>query len=472
MWNQYYTVGNIDEALSLLVTHGDRARIVAGATDLMIELDRKQRPKVDVLIDISRIPNLDAIVRDGDDLVLGPLVTHNQVVGSALIREHALPLAQASWEVGAPQIRNRATIAGNLITASPANDTITPLWALGTQVTLQSANGVRTVSLPEFYTGLRKTLLQPDEMLVGIRFAAMKPNQRGIFLKLGLRRAQAISVVNIALLLTLDGDVITDASATYGSVAPTILQAQELEAFLRGKVLEDATISAAAKLAATIPTPIDDVRAPAVYRTEMVKVLTARALRRLRDGTQAQDFPTDPAMLWGNVKPDAIEGTHHAIQGGQTIETVVNGESISTDTGFGKTLLDFLRDDCGYTGTKVGCAEGECGACTVYLDGMAVMSCMVPAPRAHGAEIVTIEGLADVEHLHPIQAAFIKTGAVQCGFCIPGFLMSAAKLLDEHPTPTHEQILQSISGNLCRCTGYYKIVDAIDKASKAVNDKQ
>jgi carbon-monoxide dehydrogenase medium subunit len=469
MWETYFTPATLDEAVALLGEHAAEARVIAGGTDILLELERGARPNIKTLIDITRIPGLDEITLGNDGLIhSGPLVTHNHIVASELVVQRGLPLAQASWLEAAPQIRNRASVAGNLITASPANDTITPLIAMNGQVTLRSTAGHRVIPLSEFYAGVRKTVMRPDEILVDIAFSPLNDSQRGIYLKLGLRKAQAISVVNLAVVLTFDGDQVSDARITEGSVAPTIIHAQAAEEFLVGKTLTEATILEAAVLAEEAATPIDDVRGSARYRHTMINVLARRALTSLRDGQERADFPAAPIMLWGpgeaRVTQPLVQGFRH--DRGTAIETVINGKPMAIKGGTHKTLLRLLREDAQLTGTKEGCAEGECGACTVFLDGTAVMSCMVAAPRAHQATIATVEGLAHDGHLHPIQQGFIEKGAVQCGYCTPGFLMAGAKLLEERAHPTHEEIQQSITGNLCRCTGYYAIVSAFERAAE------
>ncbi|RLA75971.1 MAG: (2Fe-2S)-binding protein [Deltaproteobacteria bacterium] len=149
------------------------------------------------------------------------------------------------------------------------------------------------------------------------------------------------------------------------------------------------------------------------------------------------------------------------------ISLTVNGETHEVVVEPRTTLLEVLRDSLGLTGAKEGCSLGNCGACTVLLDGRPVLSCLLLAVEAQGKEIVTIEGLAEGSKLHPLQEAFVEHGAVQCGFCIPGMILSAKALLDENPHPTEEEVKEAISGNLCRCTGYSNAVRAILAAAKA-----
>jgi aerobic-type carbon monoxide dehydrogenase small subunit (CoxS/CutS family) len=149
-----------------------------------------------------------------------------------------------------------------------------------------------------------------------------------------------------------------------------------------------------------------------------------------------------------------------------TINTTINGKSVSASAEAYTSLLEFLRDTLEYKGTKLCCNTGECGACTVIYNGKPINSCVTMAADAIGAEITTIEGLADGDKLHPVQQAFIDTGAVQCGYCTPGFIMSVKALLERTKNPTPEDIEEAVSGNICRCTGYNKIVDAIQLAAQ------
>jgi aerobic-type carbon monoxide dehydrogenase small subunit (CoxS/CutS family) len=154
-----------------------------------------------------------------------------------------------------------------------------------------------------------------------------------------------------------------------------------------------------------------------------------------------------------------------------TIRLSVNGKARSVDTEPERPLLEVLREDLGLTGTKYGCGEGQCGACTVLLDGKPAVSCVTPVRAAEGRKITTIEGLAESGKLHPVQEAFLDEGAVQCGYCTPGMVLRTVALLETHPKPTDAQIVEGLNGNLCRCSHYHQIMAAVRRAAAATGKK-
>ena len=474
MWNKYWTVTSIEEALDILTEEKEKARIIAGGTDLMLELRHELHPQVETLVDVSRIHIGEPIRQNADGSIhIKPNATHNHCVISPFIQKNAFLLAQASYSIGTPQIRSAGTIYGNLITASPANDTITPLVALDAMLEIRSKGSKRTVPLREFYSGVRKIDLKADEMVTDLYFKPLNDNQHGIFLKFMLRKIHAISVVNVAIILTIENEIISTAVVTLGAVAPTIIHAKQCEEFLKGKTLTSDVIEKAAELAVKDATPITDIRSSDLYRSRLVSVLTKNGLNAIAVGEERKDFPEKPVLLWGKkpYQPSTLDAkTLHTAT--TPIKTIINGQEKQINGFQDQTLLKLIREGAGLTGSKLGCGEGECGACTMLLDGIPILSCLIPAPRAHGAYIKTIEGIAPTLGLHPIQQAYVDEGAVQCGFCTPGFIMSTLALLDEFPHPSKEEIEIGLAGNICRCTGYYSIINAVEKAAEMTGNQR
>ncbi|MCH7788961.1 MAG: FAD binding domain-containing protein [Acidobacteria bacterium] len=455
------------------------ARPIAGGTDLLLDLQRSGDNSLApiTLIDLSTIESFRSIEETENSLVLSGGVTHNQVIADQRFSERCQPLAQACAEIGSPQLRNRATIAGNIVTASPANDSISALMALDASVELVRLDlgevVTRTVPMRKLFSGFRATRMVAGELIARVHVPKLSTSERGIWVKLGLRKAQAISVVHAAIVVDLSGDVVTQATLALGSVAPTVVLVEEFTEALVGGSLDDETIKVAAAASAEAVEPIDDVRATARYRTDQIGVLIARSLRALRDGTASTIAP--PTLGSADSVAKASPSPREVVDDKTPIQISVNGEP-ATGGHPELTLLDWLRDEAHTetgpvgSGTKEGCAEGECGACTVLLDGSAVMSCLVAAGQADGSAVTTVEGLSS-HGGGKLQDAFVDEFAVQCGFCIPGFLVAGTALLSETSSPDLDQIRLGLSGNLCRCTGYYPIIEAIRSAASAGSDR-
>ncbi len=463
----------VPAALRLLAEDLTR-RPIAGGTDILLELHRGGAGPSVELIDLSGITGFDEIEETDSALHLSGGVRHGQVVADSRFVAQATPLAQACLEIGSPQLRNRATIAGNLVTASPANDSLSALLALGAVVELSrwdaGAVAVRRVPVADFFTGFRSTALTPGELITTIEIPKLSDTQRGLWVKLGNRRAQAISVIHAGFVLDLRDGVVMAGRAAFGSVAATVQLAPEVTEALIGSPLDDEMIDRAAAAAVSLYEPLDDVRATAEYRRSVLGSLVKRSLRAIRDDQTRSQWPeVRPGLGFAVAAPWVAE----RIDDQTSISAVVNGSKLSGAGAASRNLMDWIRGSgaasgAGLDGTKEGCGEGECGACTVTLNGAAVMSCIVQAAQADGGTIVTVEGLAGEDQLHPLQQTFINEFAVQCGYCIPGFLVAGGSLLDEVANPTEEQIKLGLSGNLCRCTGYYPIIEAVKEAAVAL----
>ncbi len=274
----YLEPASVDEALTLLAAHGPQARLLAGGTDLMVLL-RRHKIAPTCLIDVGRLPGLNTLATASGEIVIGAGVCHRQIEASPLFRGALQALPEACATVGSVQIRNVATVAGNLCNASPAADTPPVLLTFGARVRLASAAGVRELPLEEFFLGYRSTALQAGELLTEIRLPAPPPRTGSRFEKLGRRRAMEISIACVAATVTLAADDrLSSVRIGLGSVAPTSLRARQAEALLQGQRLSDELLAAAGGAAAAECAPIDDLRATGEYRRLVVATLVERAV--------------------------------------------------------------------------------------------------------------------------------------------------------------------------------------------------
>ncbi len=518
-WREYHLPHSVDQALALLARYDGRARLVAGGTDLFIEMQQGRQPPVEALVDVTRIAELTEIRYAGDYVTIGAGVTHARIVRSPLLNAHATALVEACGQIGGPQVRNVATLGGNVVHALPAADGTVALMALDAEALVARPGERRWQPLRELFLGPGRSALDPTrELLVTVRFPARQAREGSAFQRVTRPQGIALPILALAVWVRLDdaGHRFEAVRIAMGPAGPVPFRARTAEEALAGTPIGPEAIRRAAELAlAEAQLRTSQHRATREYRQEMVGVLLRRALplavQRARGSASADhkppttdhpvvggplDFPRDspPAPRGrgagprkaGTVGWPAVEGPAARPQASHLVhlQMTVNDQEVSLQVRPGAFLAEVLRHDLGLTGTKVGCGEAECGTCTVLVDGEPVLSCVYPAVKAHGCRVETVEGLARgipqptadrrppsleerLKELHLLQAAFILHGATQCGFCTPGFLMGAKALLDEHPEPTQEQIRWALKGTLCRCGAYPAITRAIMAAARA-----
>ncbi len=284
---QVYVAKDSEHAVSLLCEHAPRAVILAGGTDLLVDLKHGSKPW-DVIVDISRAEDLNAITLTGEGLAIGARVTHTDIMRSPVIRESAPALIDAAHSIGAVQTRNLGTIGGNLMTCVPSMDSGPALLALDAGVTIRGPEGLRRLPLAELFVGPRKTSLAPTEILVDIVIPKHNLGKPLVFLKFGLRKGQALALVNVAAGCRLNGGKVWEPTIALGAVAPTVIRAQAAEAYLAGRAPSEQNLSETGRIAAQEAKPISDFRASADYRRDLIAVLVARALRQACAGTEIE----------------------------------------------------------------------------------------------------------------------------------------------------------------------------------------
>jgi carbon-monoxide dehydrogenase medium subunit len=501
---EYMEPASLEEAVQLLNEYGDRAQVLAGGTYLLTQM-KMERLAPEYVIHIGKVPGLNGIVPQDGGLRIGALTTIRTLRNAPQVQADYTALAEACAAFGSTQIQMMGTIGGNLCNGSPASDTVPALLAYDAQLVLAGPAGERSVPVAEFLLGPGKTALRNGELLVAVQLPSLSfpvsggtggevsPSSlpRGVaggeislpspprggaggrvgsaFLKIS-RVAADLAKASVAAVLVRDGDRIAHCRLAFGSVGPTVLRTPTAEAMLTGQPFSSDLALEAGQAAAEEISPIDDVRSTAWYRREVVKALTHDVLRlaweragqdagcRMQDaGCKRQDL-TNYELRITNYAPRT---TQHEIQ------LTVNGVQHRLQVFPNELLLNVLRERLELTGAKYGCGLGECGACTVHLNGTPVLACLVLAIAADGGEVVTVEGLQRPDGtLDPLQEAFIEHAAFQCGYCTPGVLMMTKSLLNEIPSPSEDEIRDYLRGNRCRCTGFVSIVRAVMSCSQ------
>ena len=426
---------SLDEVVQALAAHGDDARILAGGQSLVPLMNlRLARPEV--LVSINRCDELDYIRLAGDRLALGALVRQIDAETSTLVQAECPLLAKALRYVGLPATRNRGTVCGSLAHCDPLAELPAVALALDAELVLTSAAGERRVPAHDFFVAEMTTCIEPGEFVSAVTFTRQDPGERSVVGEVS-NGGHVFPVGGVALRwASANGECTMARIAAFGvgSVAQRLVEAEDA---LVGSDLGPAAIAAACWSGPQRDQP--DRRHP----------------RRRR-------VPAPPRRRAARTRP---AGGGRLMTAEHEVAVTVNGRRHQSRVEPRRLLVDYLRHDLGLTGTHIGCEQGVCGACTVLLDGRTARSCLHFAVAVDGSEIRTVEDLAGLDELHPIQEMFHQKHALQCGFCTPGFLLTAVELLENTPDPDEAAIREALMNNVCRCTGYANIVDAVAEAA-------
>jgi len=467
----YLEPASLQEAITLLAQYGNRARVLAGGTDLLVHM-KMERIAPQAVISINRIPGLDRIAVQDGHLHIGARATIHAIENDPRVQAYYPALTDACASFSTTQVQTMGTVGGNLGNGSPASDSAPALITLGAEAEITGLDGKRRLPLEEFFVGPGKTVLQDGELLTDVILPQPQIGTGSAFLKIS-RVAADIAKASGAVTIVHDGGRVVDCRMAFGSVAPTPMRTCKAEQMLIGQEFSEDLVARVAQAVSAEIAPIDDVRSSAWYRREAARVLAYDGLHRAWQRATAC-YSERPSFAEASKESLSQKemlrpfGPQHDSIGRvganekRLIELRVNGQRHRAWVSPNDLLLNVLREQLQLTGTKYGCGIGECSACTVQMNGEPVLACLVLAVSAVGKDILTVEGLQKPNgELDPLQEAFIEHAAFQCGYCTPGMLLTAKSLLAEKLHPTEDDVRHHLRGNLCRCTGYASIVRAV-----------
>jgi xanthine dehydrogenase iron-sulfur cluster and FAD-binding subunit A len=469
---------SLDEVADLLIEHRGESALYAGGTELLLLL-KERVLRVRHLIDVKRVPGLSRIVVEDGSVGIGATVTHRAAERSAALRR-ACPIVPAVAEhVANVRVRNVGTVGGNLAFADPHSDLATLFLTLDGRVRLWRRGQEREVPLADFVRGPYETVREEDEILTSVRLRPWPAGTVAAYVKFGVHERPTLAIA-LAVVLDAQSGAVTDARIAIGCIGSRPQRLAAVEDMARGRAAAELAADAPrlATAAAESVEPVDDLHGSADYKRDMTRVFVRRSLEIVGSHAMGREsharYPhtvvvtsaSGPAASFEEGSPSTAtrEPVRARPAAGPMTGRValhVNGRAVALDLPAHAALLDVLRDRLGLKGAKRSCDTQVCGACTVLVDGAPVSACTYLAVEADGREVSTVEGLGTDGVLHPLQESFIERGAVQCGFCTSGMLMAAKALLDEQPAPSADRVAAYLRGNLCRCTGYRKVVDAI-----------